>query len=123
MTLHRLSIKKTNTKSLKDMKHPLTLTELCSFLGMSIVYLGFVRNSSLIAAPLNGILKTGQQLKLPSLDNDKEFAFKTVMEAIPSAPILSLPRPGCLAHCKQTHNTINPELYSFRLTQWRAYSP
>lgn len=94
ITPQKLSITETRTKGLKDTKHPRTLRGLRSFLGVCNVYRQFVPNYSRIAAPPNHLLKKAQQPTLPALDDTQALKFKTIIEAILSSPILSLPRPG-----------------------------
>lgn len=57
ITMHKISKTEAHTKSLKDMEHLGTLTELYSFLGMCTVYHWFVSDYSRIAASLNQLLK------------------------------------------------------------------
>ena len=55
----RLTMNEAHTKSLRDVQHPTTLTELRSFLGLCNVYRRFVPNFARIAGPLNALLKKG----------------------------------------------------------------
>jgi hypothetical protein len=63
----QLSVADKNTSALKDMTHPTTQTDLCSFLGLCNVYRRFVKGFVKIAAPLNILLRKGDTPHLSPL--------------------------------------------------------
>ena len=89
-----LSIDEVVTKALREVAIPTTQTELRSFLGLCNVYRRFVRNYTDIAAPLNRLLRKGQPVKLEPFGEPETQAFKTLIAAVTSPPILALPKLG-----------------------------
>ena len=90
----KLEIDNTATAALTKLEHPETQSELRSFLGLCNVYRRFVPNYAQIAAPLTDLLKKGRPVKLEKFGDAEITAFKTLINAICSPPILALPRPG-----------------------------
>ncbi|CAN8070297.1 unnamed protein product [Agarophyton chilense] len=90
----RLMIEQVHIKSLCEAKEPRTQTELRSFLGLVNVYRRFIPSLSDIAAPLNALLRKGQPLKLAPFTTDQSDSFRSLIKAVKTAPILSLPKPG-----------------------------
>ena len=88
----QLCINEAMSKSLKEAQHPTSQTELRSFLGLCNVYRRFVKDFSRRAAPLNDLLRKGQPAKLGPLTSEQAAAFKDLVEAVTSPPVLALPR-------------------------------
>ena len=88
----KLEIDATSTAALKQMEHPSTQTELRSFLGLCNVYRRFVPNYARIAAPLTDLLKKDKPIKLEPFGEAEATAFRSLIEAISSPPVLALPK-------------------------------
>ena len=89
-----LEIDATATAALTKLEHPRTQSEMRSFLGLCNVYRRFVPEYARIAAPLTDKLKKGKPVNLEPFGESESTAFRTLVEAICSPPILALPRPG-----------------------------
>ena len=87
-----LSIEKARTAALTQAKHPKKQTQLRSFLGLCNVYRRFVLNFSHIPAPLNKLLKKEQGFDLSPLDKDQSTAFTTLIKAVTTPPVQTLPK-------------------------------
>jgi len=72
--------------------HPLTKTQLRSFLGMCIVYRRFVANYARIAAPLNQLTTKAYGDTLPTFTETQAAAFTRLRDALLYPPVLALPR-------------------------------
>eukprot|EP00271_Cylindrocystis_brebissonii_P017890 TRINITY_DN4866_c0_g1_i3.p1 TRINITY_DN4866_c0_g1~~TRINITY_DN4866_c0_g1_i3.p1 ORF type:complete len:876 (-),score=-44.12 TRINITY_DN4866_c0_g1_i3:127-2661(-) len=79
-------------KAVEQWKIPQTLTDVRSFLGLATYYRKFIKNFSLIAAPLTDCLK-GKKVKL-EWGPLQEEAFNTLEAALTSAPVLAYPDPA-----------------------------
>lgn len=88
----RLMIDEVRVKSLKQAKHPTTQTELRSYLALCNVYRRFVPSYTDIATPLYALLRKGESPKLDSLTDAQASAFFTLLAAVTSPPVLSLPK-------------------------------
>ena len=89
----QLEIDNAHTAALREAQHPRTVTELRSFLGLCNVYRRFVQGYTDIAAPLQELLKKGVPKDLPEFTAEQEEAFRKLIEAVTSPPILALPQP------------------------------
>lgn len=88
-----LHVNDVRTKSLREMQHPTTQTELRSFLGLINVYRRFIPHFSHIASPLNQLLKKGSPKKLEPLNDEQAEAFQKLIDAVLQPPVLALPKP------------------------------
>ncbi len=70
---------------------PTTVKKLQHFLGFANFYRRFIRNLSVVAAPLTSLLQGGKQLL--NWTHTSEQAFKQLKERFTSAPILHHPSP------------------------------
>jgi hypothetical protein len=70
---------------------PMTKTSLRRFLGMTGFYRRFIKQYSTLAAPLNRYLK-GDREETFELAEDALQAYRSLKQAISSAPVLALPR-------------------------------
>lgn len=90
----KLSIDETVTKALKEAEQPRNKQELRSFLGLCNVYRRFVPGYTNISAPLNKLLKADSPDTIADLDEDQETAFRRLIDAVTSPPVLALPKNG-----------------------------
>ena len=90
----KLKIDEAVVAPLREAKHPMSKTELRSFLGLCNVYRRFVKDFSKIAAPLTALLTNDQPDKWTELTDDQISAFDTLIDRVTHPPVLSLPRPG-----------------------------
>jgi hypothetical protein len=75
---------------IRDWPAPTTLTELQSFLGLSIFYCRFVLGFSRIAWALNQITRGGGKAKFAWVRSQQQ-AFDDLKQCLCSTPVLSLP--------------------------------
>lgn len=75
-----------------DIKHSHTLMEHCSFFCMCNINWHIVHDYSRVAAPLNQALRKEQPEHKPSFTNYQAQAFRTLVEAVISPPIVLLPQ-------------------------------
>ncbi len=80
-------------KYLKEAKPLPTPTELRSSMGFVNSYRRFIRSYTDKARPLYNILR-GSPKTVPPLGNEQVGAFKTLVDAVTSPPILSIPERG-----------------------------
>ena len=92
ITPGHLSINAAHTESFRELRHPRTISELRSFLGLCNVYRRFIPNFSHIAAPLNALLKKGMPTNLEPFGDSESAAFDSLINAVLSPPVLSLPK-------------------------------
>ncbi|GBG78485.1 hypothetical protein CBR_g26513 [Chara braunii] len=79
--------------SIRDWPHPQSVTEMRSFLGMTGYYRNFVKNYSIVAAPLTDLTR----LDTPWEWTDRsEAAFKHLKHALTHYEVLKLPDPDKL---------------------------
>ena len=88
-----LEVDQSHVKSLLEAEPPKTVSELRSFLGFVNVYRRFIRNYTQLAKPLYGLLK-GAPKELPPLGDDAISAFRALINAVTSPPILAIPKKG-----------------------------
>jgi hypothetical protein len=72
----------------KNWPIPATLTQLQSFLGLAGFYQHFVRDFSIIAAPLNDLMKESVPFYWGAA---QEHSFNTLINKLTHAPLLQLP--------------------------------
>ena len=89
-----LSVDDATKAALRKARYPRNQTELRSFLGLCNVYRRFIRDFAHTAAPLNALLKKGQPQELAPFGEAEKAAFRTLVEAVTSPPILALPKAG-----------------------------
>lgn len=94
ITAHILILTKGHTENLNEMKHRPTLTDLCPFPDMFDLYQCVVPIYDPIAAPFNPVHLKTQPPKIPLLNDDQAYMFKTRVEAEILSPILLLLRPS-----------------------------
>ncbi|GMJ03684.1 hypothetical protein HRI_004037600 [Hibiscus trionum] len=78
-------------EAIVEWKQPKSVTEICSFLGLSGYYRRFVEGFSKLAAPLTQLLQKSVQFEW--LDARKR-AFEKLKEALTQAPVLIQPESG-----------------------------
>lgn len=77
-----------NTIRIKDFPTPNTVKKVRRFLGMAAYYRKFIKNFSLISAPLTDLTKRSSKFKWSS---EAQFSFDTLKEALSHPPILAHP--------------------------------
>ena len=75
---------------IRDWPSPITLTELCSFLGLANFYRRFVLGFSHISWPLSQVTKGGVKAKFFWYESQQN-TFAKLKHCLFSAPILTLP--------------------------------
>ena len=90
----KLAVAQKTTEAVKNFKPLETVTHVKSFLGLCNVYRRFVPNFARVAAPLNKLTRKGVSPKLPPLTEEQLQSIQKLKDALISAPILALPRPG-----------------------------
>ena len=76
----------------KNWKRPTTLRELHTFLGFLNFYRMYIRNFSLLAAPLNTLVAHCAKGSKFHWEHEHESAFQALVNAICTAPVLCQPR-------------------------------
>ncbi len=79
-------------RAVTEWPQPSTIKELQRFLGFANFYRRFIRNYSIVSAPLTSLLK-GKPSKLKWTEEAKT-AFTTLKEKFTTAPILKHPEPS-----------------------------
>lgn len=88
-------------QSILEFPTPTTRKHVKMFLGTASYYRRFIKNFSLIAAPLNRLTSTGKKAPPFTWSPEAEESFQTLKQALVSAPILACPdfsKPFSL-HC------------------------
>lgn len=87
---------------------PTSAKEVKIFLGTCSWYRRFIRNFSTIAAPLNKLTRTGKDVPKFRWSPEAEESFKTLKNALVSAPILAVPdfEKDFLVHCDASSTGI-----------------
>lgn len=75
-------------KIIEQWPTPVTVKELCSFLGMAGYYRKFACHFGLISKPITNLLKKGELFVWTRIT---EEAFQTLKHALVSVPVLALP--------------------------------
>jgi hypothetical protein len=75
-------------EAIKSWPIPATLTQLQSFFGLKGFYLYFIRDFSIIAAPLNDLTKKGVSFRWSAAQDQ---AFQTLIDKLTHAPLLQRP--------------------------------
>ena len=91
-----LQVATRNVEAIERAQHPLTETQVRSFLGMCNVYRRFIKNFARIAAPLVELTKKAAPEKHQKLTDDQIESFNLLKESLTNTPILRLPREGLL---------------------------
>ena len=79
------------TDAVKNWTNPLTPTDICSFLGLTVYYCRFVEGFSSIATPLKAWTKKKAKFKWAE---NCEKSFQELKDRLTSAPVLTLPKCG-----------------------------
>jgi hypothetical protein len=79
---------KEKVKAIKEWPTPKSITEVRSFHGLASFYRRFVKNSSILTAPLTEIVKKSVGFKWGS---EQDCAFIEIKERLYGAPLLALP--------------------------------
>ena len=87
-----LELDPASTASLRKALPPRNQSEVRSFLGMCNVFKRFIPKYSDTTEPINALLRTGMPETIADWGEKQEKAFRTLIEAICSPPILRLPR-------------------------------
>ena len=88
----KLAVAQKTTEAVAKFKLPETQTHIKSFLGLCNVYRRFVPNFARVSAPLNSMLKKGEPVKLPPLNEAQLASYNALKQALISPPILRLPK-------------------------------
>jgi hypothetical protein len=100
-----ITVDPSKTEAAKSFPTPQTQHDVRSFLGLSGYYRKYVKGYAKIATPLNRLLTTDISFKWTS---DCENAFKTLKQALITAPVLGYPnlnKPFILA-CDASSSAI-----------------
>jgi hypothetical protein len=89
-----VSVDPAKMKVLEDWPWPRSITELRGFLGLANYFRRFVRNYSIIAAPLTSITSEQAQYNFAAWKPAEVQAFERVKRALTTAPVLALPDLG-----------------------------
>jgi transposase InsO family protein len=88
-----LRVDESKLDAVKKSVPPKTKTQMRRFLGLTGVYRRFIENYAKVAAPLTRYLKT-EKGDASTLDEEALIAHEKLKDAVTSAPVLALPRPG-----------------------------
>jgi hypothetical protein len=91
VTPQRIEADEAKIEVIKSWSIPTTLTQLQSLLGLAGFYRRFVRDFSIIAAPLNDLMKKGVSFRWGAAQDQ---AFHTLIDKLTQAPHLQLPAFG-----------------------------
>jgi hypothetical protein len=91
VTPQRIEADEAKIEVIKSWSIPTTLTQLQSLLGLAGFYRRFVRDFSIIAAPLNDLMKKGVSFCWGAAQDQ---AFHTLIDKLTQAPHLQLPAFG-----------------------------
>jgi hypothetical protein len=87
VTTRGIEVDEVKIEAIKSWPIPTTLTQLRSFLGLTGFYRRFVRDFSIIAAPLNYLMKKGVSFRWGAAQDQ---AFHTLIDKLTHAPLLQL---------------------------------
>jgi hypothetical protein len=85
-----ISMEKSKVKAVLDWPVPKTVNDIRAFLGLAGYYRKFVKNFSMISAPLSELLK--KDIKF-TWGEKQEKSFQTLKISVSTAPVLILPNP------------------------------
>jgi hypothetical protein len=83
-------MEKEKVEEVRNWTTPATIKDVEKFLGFANFYRRFIKNFSMIAAPLNA-LKGGKVEKVWKWESEEQNAFDAIKKAITSEPVLTLP--------------------------------
>jgi hypothetical protein len=79
-------------QGVKNWKRPITLKEVRAFLGFLNFYRMYIRNFSMLAAPLNALIAHCAKGGKFYWNDELEAAFNALVDAVCTAPVLRQPR-------------------------------
>ena len=82
-----------NVAKIRDAPRPGTMKKIRSFMGLAGYYRDFISNFAGVVAPLSGLTRNGQPIKVEWGDA-QERAYQTGKAHLTSTPILHLPNPS-----------------------------
>jgi hypothetical protein len=88
----RIAMDPIKVNGIKNWKRPTTLRELRVFLGFLNFYRMYIRNFSLLAAPLNALVVFCAKGGKFHWEYEHELAFQALVDAVCTAPVLRQPR-------------------------------
>jgi hypothetical protein len=97
VTPQGIEVDEAKIEAIKSWPIPATLTQLRSFLGLMGFYQCFVRDFSIIVAPLNDLMKKGVPFYWGVA---QEHSFNTLINKLTHAPLLQLPDFGKIFELK-----------------------
>jgi hypothetical protein len=83
-------MEKEKVEAVRNWTTPTTIKDVEKFLGFANFYQHFIKNFSMIAAPLN-VLKGGKVEKVWKWESEEQNAFDAIKKVITSEPVLTLP--------------------------------
>jgi hypothetical protein len=86
----KATMEKEKVEAVRNWTTPTTIKDVEKFLGFANFYRRFIKNFSMIAAPLNA-LKGGKVEKVRKWESEEQNAFDAIKKAITSEPVLTLP--------------------------------
>jgi len=86
----KATMEKEKVEAVQNWTTPTTIKDIEKFLGFANFYRRFIKNFSMIAAPLNA-LKGGKVEKIWKWESEEQNAFDAIKKAITSEPVLTLP--------------------------------
>jgi hypothetical protein len=85
----KATMEKEKVEAIRNWEMPITIKDVEKFLGFANFYRQFIKNFSMIAAPLNA-LKGGKGEKVWKWETKEQKAFESIKEAITTEPVLTL---------------------------------
>jgi hypothetical protein len=101
----KATMEKDKVEAIRNWETPMTIKEVEKFLGFANFYQQFIKNFSMIAAPLNA-LKGGKGEKVWKWETEEQKAFKSIKEAITTKPVLTLPNEEGTFHIEVNASNI-----------------
>jgi hypothetical protein len=86
----KATMEKEKVEAVRNWTTPTMIKDVEKFLGFANFYRHFIKNFSMIAAPLNA-LKGEKVEKVWKWESEEQNAFNTIKKAITSEPVLTLP--------------------------------
>jgi hypothetical protein len=93
----KATMEKDKVEAICNWETPMTIKDIERFLGFANFYRRFIKNFSMIAAPLN-TLKGGKGEKVWKWETEEQNAFESIKEAISTEPVLTLPNEEGVFH-------------------------